>query len=104
MHIGQGSSPMRSWRKIAKPMSAAQAMKIARKTWRGVGRIGENGGTCEPRFSHMATEVAVLSGGAMKSGLAEAIAAWEKRTGHKVKATYAPAGAARLRAWRSASR
>jgi molybdate transport system substrate-binding protein len=39
-----------------------------------------------------AAELAVLSGGAMKSGLGEAIAAWEKRTGHKVKATYAPAG------------
>ena len=39
-----------------------------------------------------AAELAVLSGGAMKSGLVEAIAAWEKRTGHKVKATYAPAG------------
>ena len=39
-----------------------------------------------------AAELAVLSGGAMKSGLGEAIADWEKRTGHKVKATYAPAG------------
>jgi molybdate transport system substrate-binding protein len=39
-----------------------------------------------------AAEVAVLSGGAMKSGLSDAIPAWEKRTGHKVKATYAPAG------------
>jgi len=40
----------------------------------------------------VAAEVAVLSGGAMKSGLADAVAAWEKRAGHGVKVTYAPAG------------
>lgn len=39
-----------------------------------------------------AADVAVLSGGAMKSGLVEALASWEKKTGHRVKATYAPAG------------
>ena len=39
-----------------------------------------------------AAEVTVLSGGAVKSALTEAIAAWEKRTGHTVKATFAPAG------------
>jgi hypothetical protein len=38
----------------------------------------------------------------MKSGLVEAIAAWEKRTGHKVKATYAPAGEM-LKRWPRAS-
>jgi molybdate transport system substrate-binding protein len=40
----------------------------------------------------LAAEVAVLSGGAVKSAMTEAIAAWEKKTGHRVKATYAPAG------------
>ena len=39
-----------------------------------------------------AAEVTVLSGGAMKSGLVEAASLWEKRTGNRVKATYAPAG------------
>ena len=39
-----------------------------------------------------AAEVVVLSGGAMKSGFVEAAAAWEKRSGNKVKVTYAPAG------------
>ena len=39
-----------------------------------------------------AAEIAVLSGGAMKSGFVEAAAAWEKRSGNKVKMTYAPAG------------
>ena len=39
-----------------------------------------------------ATELTVLSGGAAKSGLVDAIAAWEKKTGHKVKVEFAPAG------------
>ena len=42
--------------------------------------------------SATAAEVAVLSGGAMKSGFVDAAAAWEKRSGNKVKVTYAPAG------------
>jgi molybdate transport system substrate-binding protein len=40
----------------------------------------------------LAAEIAVLSGGAMKSGFVEAAAAWEKRSGNTVKMTYAPAG------------
>jgi molybdate transport system substrate-binding protein len=40
----------------------------------------------------LAAEVAVLSGGAVRSGLTEAVAAWEKQSGHRVKATFAPAG------------
>lgn len=39
-----------------------------------------------------ATEVTVMSGGAVKSAFTEASAAWEKKTGHKVKAAFAPAG------------
>ena len=39
-----------------------------------------------------AAEVNVLSGGAVKSGFTDAAAAWEKKTGHRVKATFAPAG------------
>jgi molybdate transport system substrate-binding protein len=50
--------------------------------------------TCAVAAASLAqsAEVAVLSGGAMKSGLVEAMGAWEKRTGNTVKATYAPAG------------
>jgi molybdate transport system substrate-binding protein len=36
--------------------------------------------------------VTVLSGGAVKSALTDAIAAWERASGHKVAATFAPAG------------
>jgi molybdate transport system substrate-binding protein len=43
-------------------------------------------------FATVAAEVSVLSGGAVKSGFTEAAAAWEKRTGHRVKTTFAPAG------------
>ncbi len=39
-----------------------------------------------------AAEVTVLSGGAAKSGFTDAAAAWEKKTGHKVTAEFAPAG------------
>jgi molybdate transport system substrate-binding protein len=39
-----------------------------------------------------AAEVSVLSGGAVKSGYAAAVAAWEKQTGNAVKTTFAPAG------------
>ncbi len=39
-----------------------------------------------------AAEVVVLSGGAVKLAFTEAAAAWEKKTGHRVKATFAPAG------------
>jgi molybdate transport system substrate-binding protein len=39
-----------------------------------------------------AAEITVLSGGAVKSGFTDAAAAWEKKTGHRVKATFAPAG------------
>jgi len=40
----------------------------------------------------LAAEIALLSGGAVKSAMTEAIAVWEKKTGHRVKATFAPAG------------
>lgn len=39
-----------------------------------------------------ATEITVMSGGAVKSAFTEAVKAFESRTGHKVSATYAPAG------------
>ena len=39
-----------------------------------------------------AVEVTVLSGGAVKAGFTDVAAAWEKKTGHRVKATFAPAG------------
>lgn len=39
-----------------------------------------------------AAEVTVLSGGAVKSAFTAAAASWEKQTGHKVSATFAPAG------------
>lgn len=39
-----------------------------------------------------AAEVTVLSGGAAKSGFTGAAAAWEKKTGNKVKVEFAPAG------------
>jgi molybdate transport system substrate-binding protein len=39
-----------------------------------------------------ATEVVVMSGGAVKSALADAAASWQRKTGHTVNATYAPAG------------
>ena len=39
-----------------------------------------------------AAEITVLSGGAVKSGFTDAAALWEKQTGHRVKATFAPAG------------
>lgn len=39
-----------------------------------------------------AAELSILSGGAVKSGLVEALARWDKRSAHPVKVTYAPAG------------
>ncbi len=39
-----------------------------------------------------AAEVAVMSGGAVKSAFSDAAANWQKKTGHAVNATYAPAG------------
>ena len=39
-----------------------------------------------------AADVTVMSGGAVKSAFTDATAAWERKTGHKVKATFAPAG------------
>jgi molybdate transport system substrate-binding protein len=39
-----------------------------------------------------AVEVTVLSGGAVKSAFTEAAQAWERKTGNKVSATFAPAG------------
>jgi molybdate transport system substrate-binding protein len=42
--------------------------------------------------SALAVEVTVMSGGAVKSAFTEAAAEWEKRSGHKVNASYAPAG------------
>ena len=41
--------------------------------------------------------VTVLSGGAVKSALTDALAAWERKSGHKVAATFAPAGEMRKR-------
>lgn len=45
-------------------------------------------------FSAMtqAAEVTVMSGGAVKSAFTEAAGAWEKKTGNKVAAAFAPAG------------
>ena len=37
-------------------------------------------------------EVTVLSGGAVKSAFTDAAGAWERKSGHKVNATFAPAG------------
>lgn len=42
-------------------------------------------------MSH-AAEVTVMSGGAVKSAFTEACDAWQKKTGNKVTATFAPAG------------
>lgn len=42
-------------------------------------------------------EVTVMSGGAVKSAVADAIAEWERRTGCKVDALFAPAGELRKR-------
>ena len=39
-----------------------------------------------------AAQVTVMSGGAVKSAFTAATAEWEKRTGHKVDAVFAPAG------------
>ncbi|HET7729115.1 MAG TPA: molybdate ABC transporter substrate-binding protein [Usitatibacter sp.] len=39
-----------------------------------------------------AADVTVFSGGAVKSAFTAASAAWEAKSGHKVKATFAPAG------------
>lgn len=84
-------------------MRAAEAPKTARKARRAVGRIT---GRIFSRIvaalafslgaglamTASAAEITVLSGGAVKSALTEAIANWEKRSGHTVKATFAPAG------------
>jgi molybdate transport system substrate-binding protein len=43
-------------------------------------------------ISSFAAEVTVMSGGAVKSALADATAAWQKKSGHSVNAAYAPAG------------
>jgi molybdate transport system substrate-binding protein len=40
----------------------------------------------------MGAEVSVMSGGAVKSAFTDATAAWEKKSGHKVSAVFAPAG------------
>ena len=40
----------------------------------------------------LAAEVTVLSGGAVKSAFSEAVKAWERKTGNRVHATFAPAG------------
>jgi len=39
-----------------------------------------------------AVEITVLSGGAVKAGFDDVAAVWEKQTGHRVKAIFAPAG------------
>ena len=44
-----------------------------------------------------AAEVSVMSGGAVKSALAGAASAWEKKSGHSVNASYVPAGDLRKR-------
>ena len=44
-----------------------------------------------------AVEVSVLSGGAVKTAFTAAAAAWERETGHKVSAAFAPAGEMRRR-------
>lgn len=45
-----------------------------------------------PCAAALAAEVTVMSGGAVKSALVEAAAAWQKKTGDSVRASYAPAG------------
>ncbi len=42
--------------------------------------------------SAAAAEITVLSAGAVKTAFTEAARAWEKKTGHTVKASFAPAG------------
>jgi molybdate transport system substrate-binding protein len=42
--------------------------------------------------STLAAEVTVMSGGAVKSALADAVASWQEKSGNGVSATYAPAG------------
>lgn len=44
-----------------------------------------------------AAEVTVMSGGAVKTAFTAAASAWEKRSGHSVKASFAPAGELRRR-------
>ena len=44
-----------------------------------------------------AVEVTVLAGGAVKTAFTAAAAAWERETGHKVNAVFAPAGEMRQR-------
>src|SRR5688500_928629 len=121
MHIGQGSSPTSSCRYRAKARRPRQATKIAEKTRRGERRIplqfSHKWATAFPAahrreeimvfnplplmvgtlaFGAAATagaaEVTVLSGGAVRSAFTVAASDWEKRTGHKVRATFAPAG------------
>jgi len=43
-------------------------------------------------FAANAAEISVLGGGAVRTAFTEAAAQWEKQTGHRVKATFAPAG------------
>jgi molybdate transport system substrate-binding protein len=43
-------------------------------------------------FASVAAEVTVMSGGAVKSAFTAAVQAWEAKTGHKVRAEFAPAG------------
>lgn len=45
-----------------------------------------------PAITQPSTEVVVMSGGAVKSAFTDASIAWERKTGHRVKATFAPAG------------
>jgi molybdate transport system substrate-binding protein len=44
-----------------------------------------------------AAEVRMMSGGAMKTAILEAAAAWEKQSGHRLVASFAPAGELRKR-------
>ncbi len=55
------------------------------------------GATLLASAAAFATEVLVMSGGAVKSAFADAAASWQQKTGHTVNASYAPAGDLRKR-------
>jgi molybdate transport system substrate-binding protein len=59
-------------------------MKIAIAAWLGAAAFASGAAG--------AAEVVVMSGGAVKSAFADAAASWQKKSGHTVTATYAPAG------------
>jgi molybdate transport system substrate-binding protein len=75
-HIGYFCFPATHWRALLKMPTALFAATL------GFAAASQAG----------AAEVTVLSGGAAKSGFTGAAAAWEKKSGNRVKAEFAPAG------------